>query len=102
MTFPRQTALTRAIGARKLSRGLYAQWSDMDHEAIMLWLSEHGEEGERLHKELMAALLNFGVWIKETHAHERRGAFDIERYVNESLNGACNPLAPEVREWLGS
>ena len=97
-----QTALTRAVGARSLSRGLDTHWSDMDAEAIRLWLSDHGEEGERLYRDVMSALVCFGGWIKTTRAHERSAPFDIEQFVNDKLDDVCAPLAPEVREWLGA
>lgn len=97
-----QSPLTRSIGARNLSRGIEAQWSDMDREAIRLWLSDHGEEGEQLHRDVLMALVRFGGWIKATQAHEKRGAFNVEEYVNAVLDSACRPLAPEVREYLGS
>lgn len=91
----------RAAGARQLSRGLDTHWSDMDREAVRLWLSDHGEEGERLYRDLMSALVCFGGWIKTTKAHERRGEFDVEAFVNDALDDMCAPLAEEVREWLG-
>lgn len=95
-----QTALTRSLGARQLSRGLDNAWSDMDREAVRLWLSDHGEEIELAHRDLMIALVRFGGAIKVTHAHESRGEFDVERFVNEVLDSACSPLAMEVREYL--
>lgn len=97
-----QSALTRAMGARRRSIGLDAQWSDMTRADIWQWLSDHGDEGELLHRELMSALLKFGVWIRDTKAHDARGAFDVEAYLNDALDSACAPLAPEVKEWLGS
>lgn len=94
-------ALTRAIGARQLSRGLDTHWSDMDREAIRIWLSDHGEEVEQAYREVMSALVNFGGVVKVTKAYEAR-TFDIEQFVNDKLDSVTGPLAAEVKEWLGA